>query len=693
MKQILLTTACLSAILTTHGQDSFEAEVSTTLPTVYVTGDIWESPLSEIAASVSVIDSDRLEVNGVQHFEDIINSIANVTWTGGTSRPRYIQMRGIGENSQFEGETPDSSVRFMIDDFDLTGLGSVGTLFDVSQVEILRGPQAGTFGANAAGGLIQIVGNAPTPYWTGKLEGTVGSDDLIAGGFAIGGPLIEVDPEKLTFRLSVNQLNQNGFRENQFLNEDDTNERDELSARFKIRWQATDELKIDGGLLFADVDNGYDVFTLTNEETDTFSDEPGRDEQDTLGGSLRATWSGLDSIDVVYIATYTTTDSLYSFDGDWSNPTDPLFTYTGFLEIDRDRDVFSEELRFNSKDRQDALGWIDRWTTGLYFQSVDEFTKTTGFGDFKTDYESQNIVLYGQGTHEFNESTRMTLGLRVEHFELDSEMDFRDDEQFDDTLFGGKLTLEHDLNQENTVFASLARGYKAGGVNIYPFLDPAVPTTYETEDLWNYEIGLRSEWLEGSVVSQVTLFYLDRSNAQVRGSSGSGISFSYFTVNGQDAYHYGAEAEVTWYINSNWAITLSGGTLETERDGFSLDSAPLVAYDTGDVSNAPKFTYSARVDYKANCGFFANAEVVGSDEYFESDSPDNRNQQRRNAYTVVNGSIGYQYENWTLSLWAKNLFDESYEDRVFFFDNGLGAQRYESPAAPQQFGVTASYKF
>src|SRR5690606_19098371 len=100
-------------------------------------------------------------------------------------RPRYFQIRGIGENSQYEGETPDSTVRFLIDDLDFTGLGGVGSAFDVRQVEVLRGPQAGAFGANAAGGLVRLVTNTPTPFWNGMLEGTVGENGLREGGFAI----------------------------------------------------------------------------------------------------------------------------------------------------------------------------------------------------------------------------------------------------------------------------------------------------------------------------------------------------------------------------------------------------------------------------------------------------------------------------------------------------------------------------
>ena len=187
------------------------------LEPVIVTGYLWESELQKVTASVSVIEEAQLALNGVQHFEDVINAIPNVTWTGGSSRPRFIQIRGIGENSQFEGETPDSAVRFLVDDLDLTGVGTVGNLFDVRQFEVLRGPQAGSFGANAAGGVVKIVTNDPTPYWNGQLKGTVGNDDLWETGLALGGPILATDPEQLTFRFCLHKLAQNGFRKNRFL--------------------------------------------------------------------------------------------------------------------------------------------------------------------------------------------------------------------------------------------------------------------------------------------------------------------------------------------------------------------------------------------------------------------------------------------------------------------------------------------
>lgn len=687
MKHRLCALALLTTTAAVFAQD--EAAPVPTLPITVVTGELWESELQKTTASITVLESEPLQRSGTQHFGDLINTIPNLTWSATSSRPRYLQIRGIGENSQFEGETPDSSVRFMVDDLDFTGIGTIGNLFDTKQVEVLRGPQAGAFGANAAGGVVRIVTNDPTPYWTGQVEGTLGNDSLGAGGGAVGGPLLKNDPEQLTFRFSAYQLKQDGFRDNRFLGKDDTNERDELNTRLKLRWIANEDWQWDATLFYADADNGYDEWTLNNTGFDTFSDQPGRDEQESFAASIRGTWTGLNKVDVTTITSFSETDSLNSADGDWTNEFSPDYIYTAFIETERERQRWSEEIRFDSLDQEDALGFIDRWTAGVYFQNFEEETEFGGdFGEFDTTYETRTLSFYGQGTHQFSDRTRLTLGLRAEYYDLETQVDFTNkpasdnDPDFNDWLFGGKLTLEHDLNSSHRLFASATKGYKAGGANIYPELEAPVPTSYDTENLWNYDVGLRLEWMEGAITSQITIFYLDRDDAQLRSSTGQGIDFTYATANAGDAEHYGAELEGTWFINKNWSMTAGLGLLETE----------LKATDD-ELSSAPSYTYNARIDYVADNGFFANFEVVGSDKFYESNNPDNRDQRIRSEFAVFNGAFGYRYENWTLTLWGRNLFDEEYEKRVFFFDNGQGEQRFENPADPRQFGATLNYRW
>jgi outer membrane receptor protein involved in Fe transport len=703
MKYITRTFVLSTALATSLFAQEKNQEVYELAPIV-VTGDLWKSELQSTTASVSVLDEARLNSNGTQHFEDVVNSIPNLTWTGGTSRPRYLQIRGIGENSQFEGETPDSSVRFLIDDFDLTGVGTVGNLFDVQQVEVLRGPQAGAFGANAAGGVVQIVSKAPTPYWTGQAEAGIGNDNLKTAGVAFGGPIIESDPEKLTFRFSINSLNQDGFRKNQFLNKDDTNERDELTSRLKVRWQPNELWSFETGLIYAEANNGYDEFTLNNADVDTYSDEPGRDEQETRGGSLRASYYGFDKVDLTYVGQYTDTDSRYSYDSDWGagylGAAGTIFEsgYFGFLELKREREVASHEFRLDSREEEDALGFIDRWTLGLFYHELSEdslidYKDEFGLGIVESDYETESLAFFTQASHDLSESTRLILGLRYESHKVDFDSLTIDDYagtlipgtnkvSNKDNLWGGKLTLEQDLGEAHMFFASITRGYKAGGANSGAFIVPGDPLTYDTETLWNYEIGLRSTWFDNKFDSQITVFYLDRDDAQLRDSAGSGGFFRYFASNAGDAEHYGLETQITWYLAQNWTASASLGLLETELESSGRD-----------LSNTPSYNYSARLDYRPAEGFFAGIEIVGTDEYYESNS----HPEKRNAYAVVNGSIGYRFENWTFSLWSKNIFDEEYEDRVFSFDNfdpdGLGTQRYEAPAAPRTFGVMANYKW
>lgn len=707
MKQTVTILAAAALFGSLHAEENTEIA---TLPqleaTTIVTGSLWESELQQTTASVSVISEDALQSSGTQHFQDIVNSIPNLTWTGGSSRPRYIQIRGIGENSQFEGETPDSSVRFLVDDLDFTGIGTIGNLFDVQQVEVLRGPQAGAFGANAAGGVIRIVTNEPTPYWTGQVEGTAGDDSLLAAGIAVGGPILKNDPQALTFRFSAYQLEQDGFRDNAYLNTDDSNGRDELNTRLKLRWIANEDWQWDATLFYADADNGYDEWSLDNAGFETKSDFAGRDEQESIAGSLRGTWTGLDNIEVSTITSYSDTDSLNSYDADWTNIVEvPLFTvYSGVLAAEREREVFTQELRFDSADQEDALGWIDRWTVGAYFNHLNEETLMNYDDEYDSavvvsDYETNTYALFGQIAHAFSDTTRLIVGLRYELHEVDFNSTTIDNYDFgfgdtlangsnrsqtDDHLFGGKLTLEHDLNSTQTLHASVTRGYKAGGANSGSFRDTTSnqPLTYEQETLWNYEVGLSSQWLDGALTSQITLFYLDRDDAQLRDSDGAGGFFTYFTSNKGSAQHYGLEAEATWYVNKNWTATAGLGLMEAEADATSKD-----------LANTPHYTYNLRLDYRADNGFFANLEFVGSDAYYESNSADNTEQ--RSSYNVLNGAVGYRYENWTLTLWGRNLLDESYEKRVFFFDNTFDGNnaRYENPADPKQFGATLNYRW
>ena len=104
-------------------------------PELVVRAGLTRQRLGEITASVDVARAHELADQ--RHLQDLTDGLANMHWAGGTSRPRYFQIRGIGERSQYAGEGPPSfAVGFVVDDVELSGLGTTAMLFDMEQVEI-----------------------------------------------------------------------------------------------------------------------------------------------------------------------------------------------------------------------------------------------------------------------------------------------------------------------------------------------------------------------------------------------------------------------------------------------------------------------------------------------------------------------------------------------------------------------------
>ena len=316
----------------------------------------------------------------------------------------------------------------------------------------------------------------------------------------------------------------------------------------------------------------------------------------------------------------------------------------------------------------------------------------------------ENGALFGQIAHDFDPHTRITVGLRAERVNLDGRgtkttsfagastspaVTFRPG--FDGTLVGGKITLEHDLANHSVAFASMTRGYKAGGINIDARISPpADPLTYGTETLWNYEAGLRGAWLEQKLTGEFTAFYLDRSHTQVRDSAGFGGSYRFFTSNGHGAHISGLEASARYALTPDWSLHATLSSMDSALDRFTLTNG-----NTGGgrrLANTPRYGFTLGTRFRDASGFFANAELVARASQFDS----NTQNEARRAFRVVNGSLGYAWHEWTLTLWVRNAFNERYEKRGFFFGNedpNYIETRYEDRADPRQVGVTAAFRF
>ncbi|MGB5581422.1 MAG: Plug domain-containing protein, partial [Woeseia sp.] len=152
--RVLLTLAlCIFSPLYCHAEEALDE--------IIVRADFRERAAAELPPSITVLDQATIEQSAIQHFEELVFSVPNLNYSGDGHRARYFQIRGIGELEQYEG-APNPSVGFLIDDIDFSGIATIATLFDVAQVDVLRGPQGTRYGANALAGLIYVQSVAPT---------------------------------------------------------------------------------------------------------------------------------------------------------------------------------------------------------------------------------------------------------------------------------------------------------------------------------------------------------------------------------------------------------------------------------------------------------------------------------------------------------------------------------------------------
>ena len=221
------------------------------LEEVIVTSDFRESQLKNIPTSISVIDSKVINQRNSRHLEELLALAPNVNFAAGASRGRFFQIRGVGERSQFK-EPLDSSIGLVIDGIDFSNLGLAGALYDVEQVEILRGPQGTTFGSNAMGGMINIRSSLPSEDFHGKVNFGYGNYDANNQGIVVNGLLTE----SLIGRLSLSQNYSDGYIINDSLKRDNTNNLDEMTGRIRLLWSPSEDLSFDISAIRIIADNG-----------------------------------------------------------------------------------------------------------------------------------------------------------------------------------------------------------------------------------------------------------------------------------------------------------------------------------------------------------------------------------------------------------------------------------------------------
>jgi iron complex outermembrane receptor protein len=664
------------------------------MESITVTASLREATQLATAASITVLDQDLLQEAGQQHLESVVQLVPNLNWAGGTSRPRYFQIRGIGERSQYEG-APNPSVGFLVDDMDFSGMGGVATLFDTRQVEVLRGPQGTVFGANALAGMISVRTVDPGDTFEIKGDATAGSDSTRAMGLALGGPL----NERLGYRLVAQRSTQDGFRDNQYLGANDTNNRDELTTRGKLNWDISDTVRAKFTGMLINLDNGYDAWAIDN-SLNTLSDQPGEDSQRTLAMAARIEWDASASVSVLSITTVADSDVLFSFDGDWGNDDSwgEYAPYDFFSSTWRERSSLGQEFRLGSRAGAEIFNGSTAWVIGLYGLDIEEINDIldTYNGDIyrslDSNYQATNLAVFGQLDSQLTQKWSLAFGLRLER--RDASYEDSQGVSFSpvDNMPGGHLTLAYELSPLARFYSTLARGYKAGGFNINPSI-PEERRIFDPEYLWNLELGYKAVSPRYGLAGSVALFYMDRDDAQVSTSfqddPSDPLSFTFYNDNAAEGVNYGLEGELQWDLAGGWAVNAALGLLHSEFRDYAAGTRVL---DGREQAHAPSWNYSIGLSYHGEKGFFARADVAGRDSFYFSDSHD----QRSEAYSLVNARVGYEGVRWSAWFWARNILDQVYQVRGFYFANeppDWEDKLYTRQGDPRQLGLTINFSY
>ncbi|WP_147820756.1 TonB-dependent receptor [Salidesulfovibrio onnuriiensis] len=680
------TLCALSPAMAGEDEASDNGTKTVTMDAVTVTATKRDGTLKDFPGNISVMDEMFMETRGVNNLSDLTRFAPNV-YVKDTSSGGSIICRGIStiDTSLF------SPMGLYVDDVAYPmGYMTNQDLFDVERVEILRGPQATLYGRNSESGVINIVREKPDNDQHNKVLLEAGNYHTARLGASTSGPITD---DLLFYRLSLQGYTTHGYNENTLTGDDDVNGKKTLNGEGALRWTPTDDwditLNVDGAardmgissLRYAEGPNSTDRFKVTSNESDKAYEKE-------LGQSARVKYSW-PSVDLTSITSHRTFDREHHLDSDRTS------TALGYSDLDTDMDSWSQEFRLNSTDKG-ALSWL----AGFYgrYEAIDagiDFTHVNPLLTSKRSGDSEDLGYagFGQATYEIVDGLRLTGGMRLDVSHNSGKQTYTPntgpvsyEKDVDATEWLPMVSLAYDFTNNVTAYTTVSRGFLAGGFNFYSATSED-SFAYDAEHTMNYEVGVKTNWLNNTLRLNATAFYADITDKQVREEiAGAGLGVWKFT-NAAEAHTQGVELEGQYNPIPELQLTAGFGYADSKVDEWETTSGGTpVDYSGNRLPWAPEYTYNLGVQYNHQSGIFALADLLGTGEqYFDA-----ANELKQDGYRTVNLRTGYQTEEIEFSLWCENLFDEAYT--VKQVKNGAGLAMVED-GAPRTFGFTLNWRF
>jgi len=686
-----------------------------TLDRFEVTGEKLGRTAQETQTSVAAFTGAEVDRTTDTTLDDLFQRTANAYAANGS-----FSLRGI-PNDGFAGLDGAPLASVIVDGVSLDNkMVADGVLapWDVSQIEILRGPQSTSQGRNSLAGAVVARTSDPTFTWDGRARATYGSDNTYQTAAAFGGPLL---PDVLAFRFSIDRQYSDGSLTNVTRGEDDWDKTDLVTLRGKLLFQPAKWRGFSALLTYAHTRNDSNTRSYAYGDTDAELRE--RHSYENTPNDFRSR-SHLGSLELNqelangWVLTATTagtrlkTDSAY--DGD--RRPDQSLVY-GF---DYDNHSFSQEVRLLAHGASwKAVGGVYYADETLGYGSSGPFYYTVSSAlpkvllsadtDYSTDTTTKAVFLNGDWTPSARWTFTAGLRFDAERIDLRSRQDIlilegftgpyavynpllaqqaagassstAGTDEFNNLLPSAGLTYRWtpDLSTGFTV----SRGFRSGGISFNQLRSEVLP--YDPEYTWNYELSFRSQWLDKRVTANANVFYVDWRDQQVTVRRSANV-YDYNTENAGRSTLYGGELELREKLRGGWSLYQNLGYTHTRFDEFVSSAGD---YSGNQFPSAPRWTLGAGVAYEHARGWFGSASFsyVGNAFYDSANSADLKLGDRH----LVNAKLGYTARHWSLYVFGSNLLDDDYY--VVKWHEG-GVARYGATFGPSRLiGIGTDLRF
>ncbi|WP_198351316.1 TonB-dependent receptor [Flavisphingomonas formosensis] len=656
---------------------------------IIVTARRREEALHDVPVAVSVVSGKSIEAAGIRRVTDLTALVPNLSINSGYRQGSlWISLRGVP--SVQGGEPP---VTVLIDGVQVPGQDFINEeLNDIQSVQVLRGPQGAIYGRGAIGGAILIDTNRPTNDFTGKADLLVGRHNDVRATGVISGPLIQ---DRVFARLSVLARRTDGLQPN-FTTGDyaDAGHGFNVGARllfdlgngFTIDLNGRHQHGKDGAsyeYLVTDA-NRYDYDTVGT------VNDPNVTDNHTINDISAKIEKVFPGVTLTSITQYARSSSKVFGDTDFTAEHIVLQNNRVTMK------AVNEDLRIASNG-SGALSWM----VGGFFQSREVVNSLLVFGDPKgptpgvvsqdSDQHDKSLAwaVYGQATAKLPAGFELSGAIRYDSDQRKSFDPLQTDTFVRKTFTSvqPQVTLKKVVTDNINIYGTVGKGFRSGGFN--PYADTitlGVSRLYKPETSTNYEVGVKTKWLDGRLTLNATYYHTDFKNQQ--------LFFISVTPVARDIYNIdrtkidGGELELNYRPASDLTVSASLGISDSRISRFAAAPAvsgnrsPMSYSETGNVS----VSYTPKISEKTGLIFYADWDHRGKIYW------DAQNDYKTGSADTFNGRIGLSYNSLELSFYMRNITDKRFP--VLFQANAAGSGVHgQLLNMPRTYGIEVKASF